>query len=325
MQARQLLITVIAALGALAWSAATPSTAAAQACCTATGAGEYSVVGRCQQSAIGLDLSYTRAIGTYTEDGDYEPLNSADVNDVTLGLGGGTRIFHDSLQVYGSVPLRLQHRGLQGAGSTTSVGFGDVAAALRWTALEDIMEGADIKDAKTLMPFVDIYAGSKAPTGRAPDATRVSTGSDIMGDGSWKVFGGLKLAKFVTSKHVAGISGQYSYAFAHEVAHGDSSTMIRPGPTWTAGASYLFIPNVFWSAGLSSTYEYSQPMFDGGSAVDDSNSRRLSFGAHVTHGFGFPYWEATLGVNMDAWWNHGGQNIPFTGPSVALTIRRHWM
>jgi hypothetical protein len=326
MRIEQLTIGLVAGVAAFAWVVlASPTEVAAQACCTATGAGEFSVVGRCQESSVGMKLSYTRAMGTFDEDGNYTGLRRAGVDDATLSLGGGTRIIHRSLQVYGSLPLRLQHRDFSGMASTTSFGFGDAAAAVRWTALDDVMEGLRFDDSSTLVPFLDVYSGVKAPTGRAPDSTRVATGSDIMGDGSWKVFGGVKLSKFLAAQHVVGLSGQYSYAFVHRVERADSQMRIRPGPSWIGGATYQYIPNVFWSAGLTSTYQFEQAFHEDSVAVPESSTKRLSFGAHVTHGFGFPFWEATFSVEVDSWWNGAGANVPFAGPTASLTLRRQWL
>ena len=315
-------------VAAVAWSAVhllAPAPAAAQACCTATGAGEFAVVGRCQDKVLGAQMSYQRGLGSYADDGEYRSLDHAEVNDVTLSVGGGFRVIDKSFQLYGSAPLRLQQRGLDGTGTNTSVGLGDVGLAARWTALADNMAGLDFGEADSLVPFLDLYAGTKLPTGRPAEDSEVTTGSDIMGDGSWQLYAGAKAAKFIAPEHVFGLRGQYSYAFARTIDHGGTSTEYRPGPTWLGALSYLYIHDLFWSGGLVATYEWSARAESGGALVPDSESRRLSFGGHITHGFDFPFWEATLSVTVDSWWERGGENVPFVGPSASVALRRQWL
>lgn len=320
-------------LGPLVWALVAgacllgaPALASAQACCTATGAGEFAVVGRCQSAVIATQLTYQHGLGTYTDRGDYRGIDHAQVDDVTLSLGGGFRPFHPQWQVYGSVPLRLQYRAFDAAGSDLRLGPGDAAAGVRWTALQDAMGGLALSDPSTLTPFLDLYATLKTPTGRAPEDTEVTTGADITGDGAWQLAAGAKLSKFLTPNHVVGLQGTYSHLFARTIEKANGQTTdYAPGAEVDLTATYLHIHDLFWSWGLNSSLKFAGETVADGKTVPDSQTRRLRFGGHVTHGFDFPKWEATLSVTVDAWWDGASANLPFVGPAASLAIRRQWM
>ena len=323
MRGAPVVVAVVLTLGAVL----VPASASAQACCTATGAGEFSVVGRCQDAVLATQLSFQRGTGTFTDDGDYRSLDHARVNDMVVSLGGGFRPFSKRFQVHGSLPLRVQHRSFESTGDQVSLGPGDAAAGMRWTALQDRMSGISMDDASSLVPFLDFYAGMKVPTGRAPEETTVATGADITGDGAWQFLAGAKLSKFLTTKHVLGLQAAYSHSLARQIEHstGGATTDFARGGQVDVSASYLHIHDLFWSWGLNSSYSTTAQAHADGTPVPDSQARRLRFGAHITHGFEFPYWEATLSVTADAWWDGPSENQPFVGPSAALTLRRQFL
>ncbi len=317
---------VVCALLFGALALAVPALASAQACCTATGAGEFAVVGRCQDSVIATQLTYQHGLGTYSDQGDYRSLDHAQVDDMTLSLGGGFRPFHKRFQVYGSVPLRLQYRAFDAAGSDLRLGPGDAGAGARWTALQDRMGGMSWDDAGSFIPFLDVYAGVKMPTGRAPEDTVLTTGADITGDGAWQLMAGAKVSKFLDAHHVIGLQASYSHPLARTIDKaGGGKTDYTAGRVADLQASYLHIHDLFWSWGFNSSLRFSQEAEADGQAVPDSETRRLRFGAHVTHGFDFPFWEATLSVAADAWWDGASTNLPFVGPAVSLALRRQFL
>jgi hypothetical protein len=305
---------------------AAPSLVSAQACCTATGAGEFAVVGRCQEAAIATQLTYQRGVGTFTGRGAFHSLSNTEVDDVILSIGGGIRVLHRSLQVYGSAPLRMQRRSFNATGSDLSVRPGDVAGGVRWTALEDRMGGLKLDEPASFLPFLDLYATAKAPTGRAPEDTETTTGADITGDGAWQLSAGAKVSKFLTPKNLLGVQATYTHDFARSIQKPDgASTDYAPGDGLDLTLSYLRISNIFWSWGLNANFKAAGETYADGAAVAHSDTQRLRFGAHITHGFDFPFWEATLSGTADAWWNGASTNIPFVGPAVSVSMRRQFL
>jgi hypothetical protein len=317
---------IAVAIAALIACVAAPTIAWSQACCTATGAGEFAVVGRCHSAVIATELSLQRGLGTFTDRGEYRGLNHAEVDDVVLSLGGGFRPFGPNWQVYGSVPTRLQYRAFDGLDSELHAGLGDAAAGVRWTALHDGMQGIQLDEPGTLVPFVDLYATVKAPTGRAPEDTSSLIGADITGDGAWQLGAGVKLSKFLTPRHVLGVTASYGHSLERTVDKGGGdTTRYAPGDELDLKVTYLNIHDLFWSWGLSAGVNTTGKAYADGEAVAHSHTRRLQFGAHLTHGFSFPYWEASVAVVADAWWDDASTNLPFVGPAVTLTLRRQFM
>jgi hypothetical protein len=305
---------------------ALPSSAFAQACCTATGAGEFAVVGRCQEAVIATQLTFQRAVGTFSGRGDYHSLSHAEVDDVVVSIGGGLRVLHPSLQIYASAPLRVQYRSFDATGGDLSLGPGDAAGGVRWTALEDRMSGLSWEDPESFIPFVDVYATVKTPTGRAPERTRVTTGADITGDGAWQLSAGAKLSKFLTPKNLLGLQATYTHALERGIEKPDGAiTDYAPGDELDVQLSYLRISNIFWSWGLNASFKAAGETYADGAAVARSETQRLRFGAHLTHGFEFPYWEATVSATTDAWWDGASANLPFAGPAASITVRRQFL
>ena len=316
---RQCLLACCALLVALA-----PARAGAQACCTATGGGEFAVVGRCKQAVVALQTTFEKGIGTFNSQGDYSSLNNVEVDDVVVALGAGTRLFHPRWQIYGSVPARFQYRSFAGTPGDLSVGLGDITTTVRWTALEDNLMGISPEDTSTFFPFLDLYLGAKAPTGRAPEDTRSPTGADITGDGAWQLIVGTKVSKFVTSEHVMELGAAYSHRFARSITSIGGVTDFEAGDELNLRLGYLHIPNLEWSWGLNTSLKLEGKSKTNGMVVRGSQSRRLRFGAHLTWGFDFPYWEATLSGVMDALWDDASTNLPYVGPAISLTLRRQF-
>lgn len=320
---RRCVLATIAILVAIPL-ASVPGQAHAQACCTATGGGEFAVVGRCKQAVLAVQTTFEKGIGTFNNQGVYSGLNNVEVDDVVVSFGGGIRLFHPKWQIYGSIPTRFQYRSFAGTSGDLSVGLGDVTSTVRWTALEDNLMGISADDTGTFIPFVDLYLGAKMPTGRAPENTRTATGADITGDGAWQLIVGTKVSKFVTSEHVLELGAAYSHRFARSITTIGGVTDFEDGDELNLRLGYLHIPNLEWSWGLNTSLKLEGKAKTNGAVVPRSQSRRLRFGAHVTWGFDFPYWEATLSGVMDALWDDAGTNLPYVGPAFSLTLRRQF-
>lgn len=315
-----------AAAIALLGSLGAPVETYAQSCCAATGAGEFAVVGRCQSAVLAAQLSADRPVGTYSADGTYHRLENAEVDDFILSIGGGFRLFSPTLQVYGSVPMHLQYRSFGDESGEFGAGLGDVAGGIRWTAFEDTVEGIDWSKPRSLVPFVDLYVDVKTPTGRAPDDSDLATAADVTGGGFWQLSAGMKVSKFLLPSHALILNGSYAHPLAHEVKQsGAQSIDFARGQALNLQFSYLYIHNLFWSWGLSSSLRFEGNSTINGNEVADSSTRLLRFGGHVTHGFSYPFWEATLSVMMDSVWVNGGSNIPYVGPTALVSVRRQFL
>lgn len=305
---------------------AAPSPAAAQACCTVTGAGEFGVVGPCHVAGISAQLSYQRAVGSYDEDGDFHRLRDASVDDVVLTLAGGVRFADQRLQLTAAVPTRLQHRRF-GEESTTSVGFGDVTAGFRALAVEGSSAGFDSDDRSTYVPFVELFTTVRAPTGRAPEDTRNSLGADIMGDGSWGLTLGTKVSAFLTLHHSVALNVAWSHRFARDVPPVEEAGQGRrfaPGEALDLRLAWTRIVNLWWSYGAFGAFRFTGAVDEDGQEVANSETHRTSFGFFVTHAIALPEWETTLSVSIDPFWPGGGSGLAFVGPTAAISIHRYF-
>jgi hypothetical protein len=296
----------------------------AQACCTSTGGGEFSAVGPGQFAVVAAQVSYERALGSYSDRGDYHPALEASVDDFIVALGGGVRPGGKSLQLHGSVPARLQRRGFPGLDSDVAVGFGDATLEARWTALEDRLDGIS-SEPQAWMPSLDVLFGGTAPTGRSPeDGTRL-TGVDVTGDGAWKLTAGLRVTKFVTSRHSLGLAMALSHRFAQSVAREDGAVRRAPGPETIGRAFYLYVPSTYWSFGGAASVRLGDAAREDGQLLPGSATRRTRLSVHATYALDFPEWEITSALTTDGWWQGAGRNVPFAGPSLSLTLRRQFL
>lgn len=293
--------------------------ASAQPCCTATGATEVSVVGRCHQSVLASQLSYERGLAYYDADGERSFRDDA-ANDVILTVGGGTRLGWDRLQVHGGIPLRLQQR-QSGTNSSTAWGIGDAAFELRFTPLYDAMGGIG-GEASSFLPFVDVFAGVKMPTGRAPEDARDSTLADVTSDGAWAATGGVRLTKFVTTSDIVSLQLDLVHAFARDIPTPTGELSLARGLQTGTRLGYTRLFNLFWSAGGHVDLRLRGPTALGDADVPDSESRRVMVGAHVTRVVAFPYWEVTLAAATDTLLPEVARNVLAAGPTASLTLRR---
>lgn len=323
-----------AAVGALAllWS----GPAWGQACCSATGAAsDVAAVGRCRTASAVAQLSYLGGMGSFDSRGDYQPLSDAQIHDLILIAGGGFRfsaLFSNGrdwarrVQVYGAVPIHTQHRDMPGHTPRTGNGLGDVTMASRVLVLEDGMQG--IGHGESLAPFLDLIGAVKLPTGRAPDQSDDPMGADVTGDGAWELSGGARLTKFVTPSHAIGLRFTYAHRFPRETLEMDQTRRFARGDQVDVQVNWVQVHTLrlFWGAFVDWRHSGLAREADGAAGpweqIADSDETRLRIGAHISYAIKYPYYTMTLGVSSDAPLSGVGKNIPFAGPSVAVSLNR---
>lgn len=299
--------------------------ARAQACCTATGAGEFAVVGRCHNSVLTAQLGYEPTLGTYDSQGRFNAFRGASLQDMLVSVGAGSRFGTERFQVYGSIPLRVQYRQFSGMDGSWGWGVGDGSLGVRWMFLEDMMSGIFAGDRDTYFPFLDGYLNLRIPSGRAPEVANDPVGADVTGRGHWSAVAGLKAVKFVTYKHVVGAYGEVGYSLGRPIERGQRTLDYRPGPEVATGVTYQYIRSVRWSWGAMAGIRFEGTAAEEGETIQGSSKRRLLLGAHFTRSLVFPFWEASISATNDAWGDFGGRNMPFVGPTIAISVQRNFL
>lgn len=312
-----------AALGAALVASA--GSALGQACCTATGSSELGVVGRCHFAVLATQLSYDRGFGSVDARGKYQSLEGARVDDAVLTLAGGVRLGTPALQLHATVPLRLQHRDLRGLPPATRVGPGDASLGFRAMVLEDLVAGLDLSEPSTLLPFVELFVAGRFPTGRDAGDSDTPTQADVMGEGAWTALGGAQITKFVTLHQAIVATGSYARRFPHQVAGASGQTRrYAPGDEIDAKLAYVNVFDLFWSATVFSTARFTARASNDGVAVPDSDTRRVRFGAGLSHYLSYPYWQLTGSASFDPPVDELGKNVPFTSATAGLTLQRNF-
>ncbi len=302
-------------------AASLPEVALAQACCTATGSGEFGFVGPCRDAIVAAELAWDHAVGSWDADGRWRALETTRADDAVLTLGGGFRFADRRLQLRGTVPFRLQNRHFDAVGGSTSGGVGDVTGAFGWTVVDDPQAELDLAAPETLVPYVDLTIGVRAPSGRAPHESQDPAAADVTGDGSWEAFAGAKVTKFLTSRHALTVGASYGHRFARTVA----GRSFEPGEAVSLRLSWLYIPNLFWSGGAFSTLALGGAALEDDEVLPRSATRRLRVGVYATHAFDLPYWEGTLTLASDIPFSGAGANLPFAGTTVAFSVQRAFL
>lgn len=316
---------ILTSLGVVAALLSGARSAAAQACCTATGSSELGVVGRCHFGVIASQLGYDRGFGSFDADGRYEELEGAEVDDVVLTLAGGVRLGTPALQVHGTLPLRMQYRELAGLTAATRFGAGDASLGFRAMLLEDLVAGIDLSEPETLLPFVEPFLGVRFPTGRAASDSETPTQADVMGDGAWTLLGGAQVTKFLTLHQALAVTGAYAHRFPHQVSSATGQTRrYSPGDEIDAKLSYVNVLDLFWSFSVFSTVRWTLPAESDGDEIPDSATRRVRFGAGLSHYLTYPTWQLTASASFDPSLDGVSKNVPFAGTSAALGLQRNF-
>lgn len=306
------------------WAAAAgaPAHASAQACCVG-GGGQLGVVGRQRRAALTLNLGYQRAVGSYAPDASYHALRGSSIDDVTLQMGGGVRMFDHRLELSATLPTRLQHRHYPGSEGSTRLGLGDAALGVSVMAVRGSVEGIRAGESSTYVPFVDLEFGLSAPTGRPPEESRDQNGADVMGTGHFTFRGGLRLSQFLSLQQIVTISALYERGLARDVSSlGGTSHRYRPGDAVSLRASWLYVRDMQWSGGVFVSARFTTEAQQDGMVVPGSASRSLAVGGLVSWVFDLPDWEATLSVRLDPFFDGVDRNVPQVGPRLDLMVKR---
>lgn len=314
---------------ALCGASAHAASAHAQACCSTTSTNEFAVVGRGHHAILASQLSYQHGLTSADADARAHPLGDSAYRDLVLQLGAGLRMPAplQLVQVYGSVPLRLQHRRLGDAEGQTATHQGDAAAGVRWTVLTDTTHGIHAGHPRSYVPFLDLFSTVKAPTGRGPSPSRDPSAADVSGNGQWEVGLGAKVSKHLTMKDVVQAIGQHVLRRARSLDAADPAEPIEfsLGDLTQATLSYIRLENIFWSWGASTTFKYTQPARQRLSGADfrdvpDSDSRRVQVAAFLTHSLKYPHLDLSLSLAYDPPIDGLGKNLPIAGPSMAVKL-----
>lgn len=303
----------------------TPAESArAQACCTATGSGEFGLVGPCHTAALSAQLSHQQMLGGYGSDGRFRFFRSAIVADSVLSLGGGVRLLDRRVELGTIVPLRLQVRRFADQGSTR-IGIGDVFIGSRVTTLRDTTTGIKNDVPESYVPFLDIIVGLRLPTGRAPESSQDPFAADVTGSGDFESSLGAKVTKFLTLSHTISLSAIWGHRFARWIDGPDLSYRFAPGERLSVRASWLYIVDFRWSGGLFLAFTMAGVARRDGVAVEGSESHQLTAGGYVSWAFDFPDWELSASLTLDPFFPGAGRNISYTGPTLGLFLKRGFM
>ena len=304
---------VAAVLVALALA---PGKSDAQACCSPTDPAIWGSEGRGESWVLGAEFKFREAVASFDADGRRWHLGDSQVRDWALTLAGGFRFGSRAWQLYASVPFLVQRRSFGTLSAPTHFGFGDSQLMIRWTPLEDPMNGWEDPT-----PFLDLFASAQIPTGRAPEEARSVTGADVTGDGTWHLRLGLQATKFIDH-------GRHAPSMELVVGHSMARQPLADGPTIAQGlefalrAGWLYALTPRWSLTTSVDLQWRRRATDDGRKVARSESRRTLFGLEARRVI-IPFaWEASASLTSDAWWSGATTNLAFAGPSASLGIRR---
>lgn len=309
---------------ALFVSPPTAGQAHAQACCSASDGGQFGAVNIGHEAMLTASASLEPTLGSYGADGQYRSYDGATLYDLVTTVGGGTRFGFERFQIHGAIPLRLQYRDIADS-TATGWGIGDASVGLRFMVVRGSLTGIERGDPTSYVPFLEPYLTGKIPVGRTPDSGNDPSGADITGDGHWGLAGGVRAMKFLHARHAVGPYAELDYRFGRHIERATDTVRYRPGTQFGVGLTYLHTPSVRWSWGLDLGFDVAGDAREAGEVVADSATRRLSGGVHVTRHLAFPFWEVTLSATNDAWGDHAGKNLPFVGPSIALSVQRNFM
>jgi hypothetical protein len=319
----------------LATAAIAARTAHAQSCCSLVSEDEISVVPRHRRALLTTRLAAKSMLFLHDRDGHSHPLgDDVSATDLVLAVGGGLRLpFYDRLQLNGTLPVRSQFRTLpsaEGPDSATALGAGDAALFLRWSALDDDERGLCDPDASA-RPSLDLFAGTKLPTGRYADGPQARDLARTTGDGSAAVIAGVTVLKYIGSTHGARLSLRYVHHFPR-----DSDTALTGYDAFTEGdqlgvtAGYWASHGMHWlfGASLDSTWTFaSSAKMPGASnaTLADTEMHQTSIGLQVTRVLHMPDLDLTLALGSDLPLPHVAANVSWEGVQASLALRYHFL
>ena len=310
-------------------------TAHAQSCCSLVSEDEISVVPRHRRALLTSRLSAKHMLFLHDRGGQSHPLgDDVSATDLVLAVGGGLRFpFYDRLQLNGILPIRTQLRTLpsaDGADSATAVGAGDAALFLRWSALDDDERGL-CDPAASARPSLDLFAGTKLPTGRYADGPEARDLARTTGDGSAALIAGVTVLKYIGSTHGARLSLRYVHHFPR-----DSRTALTGYDSFTEGdqlgvtAGYWLSHGMRWLFGatLDSTWTLASSASAPGASSEtlaDSEMRQASVSLQVTRVLRMPNLDLTLAIGSDLPLPALSANVSWEGVQASLALRYHFL
>ncbi len=293
------------------------SQALAQACCSATSAGEAGVVGRCHKAMIQAAVGLDHGTGVFSESGDYEGFESSSSDDINISLSGGIRPFHRRLRVGASAPMHVQRRTSDDL-SSIKTGIGDLAWSSGFLFLEDPMAGI----LESWMPFFEVALSGTFPTGTHLGESTDPLAADVTSPGGTTLGGGLRVTKFITPVHALRMNGDYRYSFAHEVTNGRNTVDVQPGAEWSGLLGWNYEHSIFWSVGLYGRFTYTENLRTQDIKIDDSDRKRLFIGGLFRKSIAFPFWDANFSLGSDVLL---GKNLPRAGVTGSISIQRNFL
>jgi hypothetical protein len=282
------------------------------------------VVHRDDLAAVGVELAYDRAYGSFDGRARFEALREAEADDLVLSLAAGARLIPERLQIYGSLPLRFQYRKLHGLDSQQHLALGDATLALRLDVIDGAKGTPELAHPESLLPFLDLFAGMRLKSGRGGDEAATESLVDVTGDGSHMLFGGASVSELVTRDQGFTLSGGYGHRFERSVATPLGRQRFNPGNEVIDRAAFFHNLSLFWS------YEFSLAWRSTGSSrYDDvtaagSDTRRLRAGASLTRTLSFPSWQLMLASAFDPPVRGLGKNLPFAGSTLIFSVRHNF-
>lgn len=299
--------------------------ARAQSCCTTTGSSEFGSVPHGRFAVLATELAWDHGFGSFAEDGHYRRLGSAEVDDAVWRWGAGIRLLKPWLQIYASVPEKLQYRRLSGLPSATRVGLGDAQLGLRATLVEDRIARFDRSEPSTWLPFVEPFFGLRVPSGRAPEDAETPTQADVTGDGAWLLFAGVSLTKYVNDDDALAFSGSWGHRFARTVsAPRGASHRFEPGNEYDAKLSWLRAIGLFWSVSMFADLRITAAPRSDGVEISDGGTRRVRWGASLLRYLSYPSWQLAGTLSSDLPVPGFGKNVPFAGTSLSVSLQRNF-
>lgn len=309
--------------------------ALAQSCCGVVAGDEMAVVPPYERAVFVSQVSAKHMFGRHDSEGAYQPLaDDVSATDLQLALGGGFRFpFYDRLQLHGGFSGRLQHRTLPGlepesTESATALGPGDLSLSLRWSLLYDDRRGLFLRDASGA-PWLDVFVGTKAPTGRYQEGPAPRDLARTMGDGTWGVSGGVRAIKYLTPGHAARLSLRYDARLVRDADQAlTGHSEFSPGDQVGLAFGYLGVRRMRWMYGLTATVTFTRTSRAREPGADfrelrGTEMRETTLAANVTRVLIMPQLDLSMSVVYTLPLPQLSQNLSWEGVQGGLSLRYH--